>query len=123
MRIGILTGGGDVPGLNPCIKALVGRAIEQNHEPVGIRRGWAGLLYTNPDDPATLAENILPLDKTIVRTPVVLFFTRRAPIPAGSARSMRPTFSIRSSSARTSTVTLTLPDTFSNCWKGSSWMY
>jgi 6-phosphofructokinase 1 len=68
MRIGILTGGGDVPGLNPCIKALVGRAIDANHEPVGIRRGWAGLLYTNPDDPETLAEYIMPLDKTIVRT-------------------------------------------------------
>lgn len=68
MRIGILTGGGDVPGLNPCIKALVYRAIDEGHEPVGIRRGWAGLLYYNPDDPATHEEYIIPLDKTIVRT-------------------------------------------------------
>ena len=40
MRIGILTGGGDVPGLNPCIKAVVNRASESGHEVVGLRRGW-----------------------------------------------------------------------------------
>ncbi len=68
MRIGILTGGGDVPGLNPCIKALVYRAIDEGHEPIGIRRGWAGMLYYNPDDPATHEECVMPLDKTIVRT-------------------------------------------------------
>jgi 6-phosphofructokinase 1 len=68
MRIGILTGGGDVPGLNPCIKTLVYSAIDEGHEPVGIRRGWAGLLYVNPDDPDTLDEYIQPLDKGIVRT-------------------------------------------------------
>ncbi|HHS97500.1 MAG TPA: phosphofructokinase [Chloroflexi bacterium] len=68
MRIGILTGGGDVPGLNPCIKALVYRAVDEGHEPIGIRRGWAGLLYYNPDDPTTHEECIVPLDKTIVRT-------------------------------------------------------
>ena len=50
MRIGILTGGGDVPGLNPCIKAVVGRVADGGHEVVGIRRGWGGLLETNPDD-------------------------------------------------------------------------
>ncbi len=43
-RIGVLTGGGDVPGLNPCIKAIVERASEAGMEVVGIRRGWAGLL-------------------------------------------------------------------------------
>jgi 6-phosphofructokinase 1 len=68
MRIGILTGGGDVPGLNPCIKTLVYSAIDEGHEPIGIRRGWAGLLYVNPDDPDTLDEYIQPLDKGIVRT-------------------------------------------------------
>ena len=40
MRIGILTGGGDVPGLNPAIKAVVNRVVAQGHEIVGIRRGW-----------------------------------------------------------------------------------
>jgi 6-phosphofructokinase len=68
MRIGILTGGGDVPGLNPCIKALVYRAIDEGHEPIGIRRGWRGLLYYNPDDPATHEECIMPLTKLMVRT-------------------------------------------------------
>jgi 6-phosphofructokinase 1 len=68
MRIGILTGGGDVPGLNPCIKAVVNRVAHEGHEVVGIRRGWGGLLTTNLDDPATLADNMLPLDRTVVRT-------------------------------------------------------
>ena len=68
MRIGIMTGGGDVPGLNPCIKAVVNRAVDAGHEIIGIRRGWRGLLFYNPDDPATHAEYILPLDKTVVRT-------------------------------------------------------
>ena len=67
MRIGILTGGGDVPGLNPCIKAAVYRAIDEGHEMVGIRRGWGGLLNLNPDDPATLNEYIIPLDKQNTR--------------------------------------------------------
>ncbi len=68
MRIGILTGGGDVPGLNPCIKALVGRAIDEGHEPLGIRRGWRGLLFYNPDDPAACKECLQPLNKLTVRT-------------------------------------------------------
>ncbi len=68
MRVGILTGGGDVPGLNPCIKAAVGRVIESGGEMVGIRRGWAGLLYTDPDDPASIAANTVTLDKVVVRT-------------------------------------------------------
>jgi 6-phosphofructokinase 1 len=67
MRIGILTGGGDVPGLNPCIKAAVYRAIDEGHEMVGIRRGWAGLLYLNPDDPETVKEYIVPLDRQNTR--------------------------------------------------------
>ena len=57
MRIGILTGGGDVPGLNPCIKAVVDRAVDEGHEVVGIRRGWGGLLHLNPEDPTTYEES------------------------------------------------------------------
>lgn len=68
MKIGILTGGGDVPGLNPCIKAVVSRAIDDGHEVLGIRRGWGGLLSLNADDPETLAKTTLPLDKQDVRT-------------------------------------------------------
>ena len=68
MRIGILTGGGDVPGLNPCIKAVVNRVHEEGHEVVGIRRGWGGLLATNPADPESLSRNLIELDPGVVRT-------------------------------------------------------
>jgi len=68
MKIGILTGGGDVPGLNPCMKSVVYHAIDDGHEIVGIRRGWGGLLNFNPDDPKSFDENIVPLDKKKVRT-------------------------------------------------------
>ncbi|HYU57625.1 MAG TPA: 6-phosphofructokinase, partial [Actinomycetota bacterium] len=68
MRIGILTGGGDVPGLNACIKAVVGRVSEQGQEVVGIRRGWNGLYTTDPDDPRTTEANLTPLDPAAVRT-------------------------------------------------------
>jgi 6-phosphofructokinase 1 len=68
MRIGILTGGGDVPGLNPCIKAVVNRAVEAGMEVIGIRRGWGGLLNYNPDDPSSANDWIQPLTKADVRT-------------------------------------------------------
>jgi ATP-dependent phosphofructokinase / diphosphate-dependent phosphofructokinase len=68
MRIGILTGGGDVPGLNPCIKALAYNAIDRGWQVIGIRRGWAGLLDLNPDDPASLVTHTLELHKYNTRT-------------------------------------------------------
>ncbi|HEY9167674.1 MAG TPA: 6-phosphofructokinase [Candidatus Kryptonia bacterium] len=67
MRIGILTGGGDVPGLNPCIKAAVYRAEDAGVEVIGIRRGWAGLLYYNVDSKNN-DEWIIPLNKQNTRT-------------------------------------------------------
>ena len=42
--IGILTGGGDVPGLNPAIRAVTIRALREGFRVIGIRRGWAGLV-------------------------------------------------------------------------------
>jgi 6-phosphofructokinase 1 len=66
--IGILTGGGDVPGLNPCIKAVVYRAIDEGYNVLGIRRGWGGLLQFNPDDPESFGEHFIRLDKNYVRT-------------------------------------------------------
>ncbi len=66
MKIGILTGGGDVPGLNPCIKAVVNRANDEGHEVLGIRRGWGGLFWYNRDDPET-DKYLMPLDKQRVR--------------------------------------------------------
>jgi 6-phosphofructokinase 1 len=68
MKVGILTGGGDVPGLNACIKAATLRAIEEGHEVVGIRRGWAGLLWCDPDDVESTAANVVKLDPGAVRT-------------------------------------------------------
>jgi ATP-dependent phosphofructokinase / diphosphate-dependent phosphofructokinase len=68
MRIGILTGGGDVPGLNPCIRALVHRVIDDGHEVLGLRRGWAGILEFDPDEPDRRDECVTPLDKAAVRT-------------------------------------------------------
>lgn len=68
MRIGILTGGGDVPGLNPAIKSVVERMIEGGHSVVGIRRGWGGLLNFNMDDESSAEKWTLPLDLNAVRT-------------------------------------------------------
>jgi 6-phosphofructokinase 1 len=68
MRIGILTGGGDVPGLNACIKAATNRAVADGHEMVGIRRGWAGLLELDPADPETVRTHTFALDPDAVRT-------------------------------------------------------
>ena len=67
-RIGILTGGGDVPGLNPCIRAVVERAVDEGIEVIGIRRGWAGLLHLAPKDQASRAEYLQALDRSTVRT-------------------------------------------------------
>ncbi len=68
MRIGILTGGGDVPGLNACMKAAATQLLEDGHEMLGLKRGWAGLLHYNPADPKTHEDLILPLTKQLVRT-------------------------------------------------------
>ena len=68
MRIGILTGGGDVPGLNACIKAVVNRVADEGHQVVGIKRGWGGLANLDPDDDSTFDRNVVELDPTSVRT-------------------------------------------------------
>ncbi|VBB46953.1 6-phosphofructokinase [uncultured Desulfatiglans sp.] len=66
--IAILTGGGDVPGLNPCIKTVVYRAASEGIRVLGIRRGWAGLLEYNPDDPETASQCFQELTPGEVRT-------------------------------------------------------
>lgn len=66
MHIGVLTGGGDVPGLNSCIKAIVEQAAERGWKVTGFRRGWAGPLHYDPADPTT-HHNVLPLDPATVR--------------------------------------------------------
>lgn len=67
-RVGILTGGGDVPGLNVAIKAVVQRASDHNIEVIGLRRGWWGTVGINPEDPQTLEELTMPLTPQVVRT-------------------------------------------------------
>lgn len=67
-KIGILTGGGDVPGLNSVIKGVVYRGSEIGFDVVGIRRGWEGLTHLNFDDQASVARYVLPLNRENTRT-------------------------------------------------------
>src|SRR3979409_79497 len=67
-RIGILTGGGDVPGLNSVIKTVVYRGSEIGCEVIGIRRGWEGLTHVNLQDPASRTRYVLPLNRENTRT-------------------------------------------------------
>ncbi len=67
-RVGILTGGGDVPGLNSVIKEVTYRASEYDVEVVGLRRGWEALTHLNQDDPASRARYVRPLDRENTRT-------------------------------------------------------
>ena len=64
-KIGILTGGGDVPGLNSVIKSVTYRAAENGLEVIGIRRGWEGL--THLDDPQSRARYVMPLNRENTR--------------------------------------------------------
>src|SRR5580704_15961852 len=64
--IGILTGGGDVPGLNPAIRAVTIRALREGYEVIGLRRGWASLVdmvrdkdYDNTDNYQHLTEELV----------------------------------------------------------------
>ena len=66
-RIGILTGGGDVPGLNGVIKAVTYRAHEMGHEVIGIRRGWEGLTHLQPGSTED-EQYLVPLDRENTRT-------------------------------------------------------
>ena len=66
-RVAILTGGGDVPGLNMCLKSLVYRLIDLGYEPIGVRKGWEGLINYNPRDPSSYSEYFIELTKNMVR--------------------------------------------------------
>jgi ATP-dependent phosphofructokinase / diphosphate-dependent phosphofructokinase len=67
-RIGILTGGGDVPGLNSVIKSVVYRGSEIGYDVIGIRRGWEGLTHVDLKDPASKTRYIQPLNRENTRT-------------------------------------------------------
>jgi ATP-dependent phosphofructokinase / diphosphate-dependent phosphofructokinase len=64
--VGILTGGGDVPGLNPAIRAVTIRALREGYRVLGIRRGWAGLIDLVPEKDANNRENVIDLTEEIV---------------------------------------------------------
>jgi 6-phosphofructokinase len=66
-RIGLLMGGGDAPGQNVCLKALVYNAIDRGYSVVGIRKGWEGLMYYQPENSTTHADNVMILNKSRVR--------------------------------------------------------
>ena len=69
MRIGILTtGGGGDYGLNACIRAITLSADDLGWEVIGFKRGWEGVLAIDPGDPASVADNSLPLNRMTVRS-------------------------------------------------------
>ncbi len=80
--IAILTGGGDVPGLNPAIRAITIRALRDGYRVLGIRRGWAGLVDYVPDAKADNSEHVQVLSEAIVnragRTGGTFLHTSRA---------------------------------------------
>ncbi len=77
-KIGILTGGGDVPGLNPVIKSVVYGGSEIRRHVVGIRKGWEGLTYmTGPEDPTYIRELTRDNTRTIDRTGGTVLHTSR----------------------------------------------
>jgi 6-phosphofructokinase len=67
-RIGILTGGGDVPGLNSVIKSVVYRGWENGVEVVGVRKGFEGLTHVDLDDPQSRARYVIELNRENTRT-------------------------------------------------------
>lgn len=106
-RIGVLTGGGDVPGLNACIKAIALHATALGWDVIGIRSGYRGLLDYDPADPQADAKHLMPLAPNTVRTidrmgGTILHTTRTSPdklsdaeLPAhlkGTATSVDGTF-------------------------------
>jgi 6-phosphofructokinase 1 len=64
--IAILTGGGDVPGLNPAIRAITVRALREGYRVLGVRRGWAGLIEIDHDRPGLDADCVIELSEEIV---------------------------------------------------------
>ncbi len=66
-RIGVLTAGGDAPGQNVCLKALVYQAVDRGFEVLGFRKGWEGLIKYNPADRASQTDNAINLSVGRVR--------------------------------------------------------
>ena len=66
-RLGILTGGGDVPGLNVVIKTACTKAFAEGVDVLGLRKGWEGIVAIRPEDPNSVTQYTLPLDAERVR--------------------------------------------------------
>jgi 6-phosphofructokinase 1 len=87
--IAILTGGGDVPGLNPAIRAVTYRALREGYKVIGLRRGWAGVMEIIRDEQADNSDNFQILTEETVNRPgarAAPSCTPHAPAPAASRR-------------------------------------
>src|SRR5438105_12201015 len=93
--IGILTGGGDVPGLNPAIRAVTLRALREGYQVIGIRHGWAGLVDMVREKDYDNSDNFFLLDEETVdrvgRTGGTFLHSSR-PNPAPVGRYMVPEY-------------------------------
>jgi len=111
-RVAILTGGGDVPGLNMCLKSLVYHLIDDGFEPIGVRKGWEGLVQYNPHDPSTYGDCFIELTKNIVRpidrTPGSFLHSSRME-PRSVPRMQVPEF-LRASKGETQDLTAHIKD-------------
>lgn len=120
----MLTGGGDVPSLNPCIKAIVTRAEELGWETVGFRRGWAGPLHVDPADEDSVRDHVMDLTTTTVRgidrTGGTLLHTSRTNPGRVACEDLPRTYPSRCgpSTDRKPAGPSTAPITCSTFWKG-----
>ena len=121
--IAILTGGGDVPGLNPAIRAITIRALREGYRVIGLRRGWAGLVDVIREHDADNSENVIPLSEDIVnragRTGGTFLHTSRTR-PSHLARGAVPTHLQSHYTAEINDVT---PDVLKNLeWLGIDYL-
>lgn len=111
-RVAILVGGGDVPGLNMCLKGLVYRTINEGFEPIGVRKGWEGLINYNYHDPTTYGDHFIELTKPMVRpidrTPGSFLHASRIN-PLKASRRLVPEF-LRKSGVETQDLTEHIKD-------------
>src|SRR5437867_10702762 len=93
--IGIVTGGGDVPGLNPAIRAVTIRALREGYQVIGIRRGWLGSISIVRDEQADNSDNFQILTEEIVnragRTGATFLHTSRRNPYAGKKEEVTET--------------------------------
>src|SRR3974377_2370723 len=93
--IGILTGGGDVPGLNPAIRAVTFRALREGYEVIGFRRGWGGLVDMIRDEKHDNSNNFQRLTEDVVNRAggtggKFLHFLRENPAPVRQTHQADP---------------------------------